>query len=485
VAAGGATALVVTLAPATFADPPPTETQVDALAKCESLTATGPRPVAIEACRRASPGASSPVAARALVRALMSGPEQPTVEELAQAFLLAQEVRSRFPDQPWGYAALCDIAERIGDQAMWQNYARELERVAPTHPEAKRALKFTGERRPSWLLWAGWLSIAVASLGTLVHFLWRIVRRVPRRGRIAVAAALVLVGAVCAAPERAFAEPSVDHPERVSNWPIDDRDPEGSIPTAAQRNRNPIEFGYWLQDLAFKASSAAKRGDHPLAIKYYRAMAKAVPDMAVSFSRLCDEYEATGDIEHAIASCNAALQLTGVKLKDFIHFLQLMVIKPGKLSTEDETLVWSVLDHLKSEPNARSVYNELECEIAVKVDHFDKLKECTTALAATASFAPSTILYEWTLAMKQKDYKGARSIIEHGQRVGVNPESIARMQKETDAEVAHGRNKIVLSILGLLLSLGAAVTGVVLLVRRRSPPAPPVSPAVSPATASP
>jgi hypothetical protein len=418
-----------------------------------------------------SPQASAAEAAGAQVRALISRAQTPTVGELERAFLLADEVRKNFPGQPWGYAAMCDIAERLGDDAMLQKCVSELERVAPKHPETARHAALL-RRRSSWRPYLGWLLVAGPWLATLVHALRSIRRRLVPRGRVAVAVALVCLGALLAS-RRAHAEPSPDHPGRTSNWPIDDQNPEGSIPTPEQRNRNPVEFGYWLQDLAYKASWAAKRGDHIAAIRYFRAMATAVPDRAVSVSRLCEEYEAVGQTSNAIAACGAALQMQGVKLKDYTRYVGLVLNKPGTLSTQEVTSLWAILDHLRQDPAGSPVYDELKCEVAVRIDDFDKLKECVTAMAATAPGSPTTILYEWTLAMKQKDYDGARSIIKHGRRAGVKPEAIARMEKGTDDVVAELRKKTLLTIFGIFLSLAAAAAGVVLLLRRPRRPAPP------------
>ena len=368
---------------------------------------------------------------------------------------------------------------------MLQHCFRDLERVAPGNPDTAGVRSALQAKRTTWRTWLGWLLVGGASLATMAHALWSARRRSAAVRPRAVAAVLALLGAV-AAPLSAHAEPSADHPDRVSNWPIDDQNPESSIPTPEQRNRNPLEFGYWLQDLAFKATAASKRGDHAAAVNYYRAMATAVPDRAVSYSKLCDEYEAVGDIEKAILACKATTYLAGVQLKDYVHYVHLVVAKKGDLSAPEIASVSEVLDHLKQDHNGAQLYDELECEFAVRTDDLEKLKACTSALAASASASPATIVYEWTLAMKQQDFDGALKILNHGQRAGVNQEAIARMQKETDGQIAHRRSKIVLTVLGLLVVLGALGFGAVLLLRRRppSPPAPRIEETVTPAAVS-
>src|SRR5262245_24065672 len=63
-------------------------------------------------------------------------------------------------------------------------------------------------------------------------------------------------------------------------FPIDADNPEARIPTAKQRDRNPLEYGYFLQDLIEGAEQARRAGDHAAVVGYYRAVVKAVPDRA-------------------------------------------------------------------------------------------------------------------------------------------------------------------------------------------------------------
>ena len=101
-----------------------------------------------------------------------------------------------------------------------------------------------------------------------------------------------------------------------SKWAVDDKDPEGHVPTQKEFMSDPLEAGYWVQDALLKAEVASKHGDHEDAIKYYRALRKAVPDKAVAAGLLCNEYEAVGGIPTAIATCAEALTLEGTTIKD-------------------------------------------------------------------------------------------------------------------------------------------------------------------------
>ena len=76
----------------------------------------------------------------------------------------------------------------------------------------------------------------------------------------------------------------------LSKWHVDREHPEANSPTVKDRNADPLEFGYWLQDLVWKAERAAKSGDHALAAKLYMALATAVPDRAIALLLLaCQE----------------------------------------------------------------------------------------------------------------------------------------------------------------------------------------------------
>jgi hypothetical protein len=456
------------------------------LAECERLAGLTRRQEAIDACKRAGPSSARPAAARSMVRALMSGPAAPTVEELAYAFSLADDLLKKYPDKPWGHAAMFDIAVRIGDDVMLQRSTNELERVAPQDPETMRARERVTSLRHGRRVWLGWLSIAFATIATFAHALWQSIRRGPASGRVAgVSLVCLAIGLALLLPTRlARAAPSDDHPNRVSNWPIDDSDPEMSIPSERQRNQDPVEFAYWLQDLAFKATTASKKGNHPAAIRYFTAMVKAVPDRAIGYSRLCEEYAAVGDRQKALGYCDTALHTEGVKLNDFIRYVEIELSTPGDLNVLERATLSQVMDYMRGMPDARQVVPELECQVALKTDDMPLLERCTTALIATRAAAPVTALYEWSLALKRGNYQDARWHIRHAQRLGMNPEGIARMERETDAEAARQTRKIGLWILAGLLTVLATAAGIVLLLRRRDEPSDPVGPAPEPVAAS-
>jgi hypothetical protein len=449
--------------------------------RCEALTALGRRSEAVKTCLEAMGYGSTPLAVRATVRAFLAGPEElPSASDLAKALMTAGAERRRAPQDRWGYAALCDVADRIGDEVMLEYCSGELLQVAPEDPTTRRVL---AELRPAWWVGAAWVAIALASLATVIHALLGSRRRMrSRTGAAAVAVAVLLVGTLQAVPAYAddapahppSAQPSVAKPaDDMKPWTIDDKYPEGNIPGEGLRNRNPIQFGYWLQDLSSRAVKASEQGDHEAAIKYFRALAKAVPDRSVAFSKLCIEYNAAGKPNEAIASCGAALLLPGVVLPDFSRYLYLVLAKPGRLSAQDLATLVSVVDHVRTDPNGGDkVADEMDCEIGVKMRDVPRLQQCTAALDALAPNSANTLTYKWSLAMVQGRYDDAEQLMKVAEASETKPQGLVRMEEEMHRERSRRRLVWGLAALALFLSAGALTV----IARRRRSILPPSAP---------
>src|ERR1043165_5985237 len=80
-------------------------------------------------------------------------------------------------------------------------------------------------------------------------------------------------------------------PQMSRQFKIDHVNPDSSVPSVEERNDKPIEFGYYLQDLAAFAVAARRSGNRSLEARYYLAFAKAVPDRATGFARACEALE--------------------------------------------------------------------------------------------------------------------------------------------------------------------------------------------------
>jgi hypothetical protein len=228
---------------------------------------------------------------------------------------------------------------------------------------------------------------------------------------------------------------ALQSPADLSTWKVDDDDPENSVPTPAQRDRDPLQFGYHLMDLADKADQATKKKDHRVAAKYWAAVVKAVPDRSTGFSKLCGSYEALGERAKALDTCRAALGRTGVTVADVANFVRLMLAKPTDLDQVDIEEVSRIVEGLKRNPATAVAGNELQCEIGVRLEDVPRLEECTRDLESVAPDDPKTLTYQWALAIKRGDLEKARNWVGRAKRTAMAEAGILRMEQATlDAE---------------------------------------------------
>jgi hypothetical protein len=143
---------------------------------CELLTRLGRQEAALAACKLAMQWGAGVPDLRAMVGAIVAAPRPLTVEEVADSHLLATGARRLLPGQPYGYAALADIARRIGDGEMLRRNLADLERVAPGHYETLRARALM-PRSFNWLRSAA----ALALLGLIAAAAVRALQRLDTR----------------------------------------------------------------------------------------------------------------------------------------------------------------------------------------------------------------------------------------------------------------------------------------------------------------
>ena len=430
--------------------------------ECQTLTSLGRRAEAIRVCNRATANQGSAMDLRALVGAIVSAPPTPT--ELANAFGFAKRARDVMTLEPFGYAAQCDIARRLGDPDMLNQCLEELRRVAPDHYETRRVEAIAAAIRHPWRYAFGWAAVGAVFIGTLVHAVWRSLRRI----RPSSSAIAPLVGALvflCAPTLRAADAPNDQpRPGSLSQWQVNDADPVASVPTHEQRDANPLEYGYFIMDLSDRADQAAKRGDHAAAVKYWLALAKAVPDRSVGFTRACDEYEALGEWDKAVGACKAALYKEGIVVKDYARFVALVLQKKAPLEVAEVQDLDKILDHLRKMESGRAVVDELNCDIGVRLGSVERLESCTAALASTAPDHPRTVYFQWTLALLQKRYADARLLVLRAKATGTSAERVQQMEKATTAASSvwfRMKRRWPIALGGILMAL----TGVVFWVR--------------------
>lgn len=428
---------------------------------CQALTELGKRGAALVECQTALEIKASAPGFRASVRALTSAPARP--EELVLATQLATAAKRRMSDQPWSLAAIGDIAERTGDEQMLNATVVELERIAPGHYETLRARKaLDGFRLPRWA-WGAWLALGAAVVAALAHAARAALVSSGARRKAALLAptALILLSVLLrATPSLAQEAPAAPPPGGLSKWPVNDSDPNRSLPTAEQRDKNPLEFGYHMMDLADKADIARRKGDFAAVGRYYEAMAVAVPDRAIGYRKACEGYEKAGNLEKAIAMCRGALGGDGLAVDDYQHFAKLVLAKPGELSAADIEDLSQIAVHLKAEQGAMAAGVNLQCELAQRLDDVQRLEDCVTVATRETPNDPRLLVFQWGLAMKKEDYRQAEALIAAARQKSLKPAGIEMMERATREQSAIGRRVTrTLQRNALPIAIGGGVLG--------------------------
>jgi tetratricopeptide (TPR) repeat protein len=457
---------------------------------CQVLTELGQRDAALAACKVALSGASA-MDARAYIGALMSAPGLAKPKELADAVREAVTAR-RLTGQPFADAAFCDIANHIGDNAMFTRCLTALEKSAPGYFETTRWRSARGGA-PVWLLWAGWAMLGALGVFTAGHAFLRWFRNPAPRARKAGAAATVALAcsvsftaparaeepaaAPSAAASAAPADPALDPANQrqhfqLSHFVINFDDPESQIPTIKERNLDPLEFGYFLQDLAAEALKAERKKDYRYAVKFWRASAKAVPDEAIGFSRVCRTYQILEERENALPYCARALVLHGATAEDYLRFSDLMVASPGALTADEIKDMDEAIAHLRAQPDAAEVKVAgpaavMECQLGVKEDDEKRLANCTSILAKTAPNDPHTLTFQWSLAMKRHDYSEARRLLAQMATTKMLPDAQEKLRAATDKAATWWRRPFTDPRYGFG-TLFVIALGALLVIRKRA-----------------
>lgn len=275
----------------------------------------------------------------------------------------------------------------------------------------------------------------------------------------------------------AHAEPQL----LASQFKVNQADPESSVPTPEQAMRKPLEMGYFLMDLAELAQRAEQKSDYPAAIRFYRAMAKAVPDRSIAFSKQCAAYQALGNRKNALETCQAALGLLGSTAEDYARFVNVMVEGNTPLSATNIADVDAVVAHLQHEakdrPEVVQLSAELACKLAMRLADDTRMRACTQRLEKLAPAAATTFTFRWARAMQLHDSSQVRQIIGEASRAGLPPALIAHMNDGLQALRAANAAQSVwhnpaarrwLVPVAVLLAALALLGGGLRLLRRRS-----------------
>lgn len=257
----------------------------------------------------------------------------------------------------------------------------------------------------------------------------------------------------------------------LSQWHVDKRDPERSVPTPEQRDANPLEFGYFLMDVSDLAELALKRNDHKEAVVYFKTLVKAVPERAVSYRKACASYQVLGDWQNAIAFCKATLLKEGAYVQDFARFALLLLQMKPTFTVQDAVELDAVVEHLRTQMPNDGMADEIACDVALKLQDNKRLEACTNRLRVSAPDSAKTLTYEWAYALQRGDARAAQRIIQKAKQLGVPPTVIQNLEagltKFSQSRRWNWlRNRS--AQLGIALSVAAlAVMGAILARRRR------------------
>jgi hypothetical protein len=249
-------------------------------------------------------------------------------------------------------------------------------------------------------------------------------------------ATLIALGvrAASAAPEPEAPEVPPAPWQLSKSYGVNEENPEANIPSVKSRNKNPLEFGYFLQDLLEGAERARKAGDYGAYVRYYRAVVKAAPERAKGWSKLCEAYEIVNDHARAAQACGQALVRPGVEMQDYVRFVHQSLMKPEPPTPAELKTFNEVLEHLDKQPNIGLTASHLRCEIGVKVGDPRMLETCTAALAKEAPNDPKTVIFQWTLAVQRGQKGEAARLLTQARAMKLPPENLERMEQLTFAD---------------------------------------------------
>jgi hypothetical protein len=430
-----------------------------------------------EACHRAMVMRTQPEDFRNEVASLMSPAVTPSLDDLAIAALSADAALREGPDQPWGIVARCDIARRLGSADVMEACVNDLKRVAPTHPATLEVFARI-DRQRSGLSTALGLFVLSIFLGTLVHALANAVLARPRRRVggpktvIPLTLALCFVSGAFVPPVARAAETAPEQGKPLSRLKIDDANPEASVPSAEQQASEPLQFGYFIQDLVERAEHAAKAGDHGAAARYYRALTRATTT-SVAPRQLCRELEASGDMLNAVVACRTAITRSGTTSRDFARFVKLVLAQKGPLPVNEKAELETQIDHLSAELQKQGslegdaadasaaggaiLVPSLRCEVALRFRDTSGLEACAGVLAKVAPDDPQTVSFQWALAVDKHDRGEAARLVQRARILGMSQEGVARMERATTDMQRRWLSGVVMAIAlsGFLATLAA------------------------------
>jgi len=222
-----------------------------------------------------------------------------------------------------------------------------------------------------------------------------------------------------------------------------------------------------LAQLLDSLAILAGLGQHGTMVMIRRALAQAVPDRSVSFTRLCEAYEAAGEWKNAAEACANALTLPGVTANDYSRMFSVALAKKEALTSLEINNLSGILEHLRTDPVGRDIADDLECQLGARLEDLNRLQRCTTALVAKAPNDARTISYQWALAMALDDFDLARTLIERARTTEMKPEGLEQMERGLATLEDTRRRKSWAWLSGALAVALAGAAAVVFATRKR------------------
>jgi len=284
--------------------------------------------------------------------------------------------------------------------------------------------------------------------------------------RILVSSIVIVALTLVLGPPRAARATGIE--PLSTQFHINHADPESTVPSDAEKNAKPLEFGYYLQDLIAFAMAADKAGDHVGAARYYRAFAKAVPDESIAFQKLCESLQKAGKREEAMAACRDALGRPGIDVNDYVRYTTLVLAKQGPLTKDELDDVNDIVGHMRKEPATRAAGIHIQCELAMHNADLALLQQCSGELAALAPDDPKTISFQWAAAMRAGNGAEARRLVERARVNGMKPAGLQKMEQAT-AALGSGFGDRAMKAGLVVVTVFGAVLLALLLWRRRGP----------------
>jgi hypothetical protein len=265
-------------------------------------------------------------------------------------------------------------------------------------------------------------------------------------------------------------------PAPESKFPLDDADPESSIPSPEEAARDPLQMGYLMVDITRRAEEALKQGQPARAARYFRAVAKAAPDRALPLRKACAAHQTAGEIAKAFEMCRATLRQADASADDRFNFLDVALKKPGTLTPAELGDIDRTVARLGREfgkvraDKTRSGLAEVKCQVAARVGDTARLSACTEELRSLNSDRARLLPYAWALAMSRGDLSKAESLKDEAIRTGVSERAVevmlrdlAKAHEKRDGPLLTAAKRWWPAALAVVLALGA----IVVLQRRR------------------